>query len=285
VVTRLSAEIEIEIEIEIELRPARAIGDCSVSTIDCILIRVALPAYNEEEALPLLLDRMAVVAAAHFPGRFEVLVVDDGSKDKTAAVVEAFAASHDLPVHLIRHGVNKGLGEAIKTGLRAAAERSSEHDVIITMDSDDTHIPGLIPRMAQLIEEGNDVVIASRYQAGARMMGIPWFRQVLSAGLSLMFQVVFPIPGARDYSCGYRAYRPTLIQQAFAQWGERFISERGFACMVDILMRLHKLGAIVTEVPMVLRYDRKPGATKMPVRRTIKETFGLLLRRRLGDWA
>jgi dolichol-phosphate mannosyltransferase len=246
------------------------------------LIYISLPAYNEEEALPLLLARIATVADDHFEGRLEVIVVDDGSKDRTAEVTRAFAADAAMKVHLVQHAGNKGLGEAIKTGLRAALGHAHADDVIVTMDSDDTHLPGLIPRMAQLIAEGNDVVIASRYQPGARMVGIPWHRQMLSKGLSLMFQVVYPIPGARDYSCGYRAYRPDVLRAGFDKWGEQFVSERGFACMVDILMKLHMLGAIVTEAPMVLRYDRKPGETKMPVRKTIRQTFGLLLRRRFG---
>jgi dolichol-phosphate mannosyltransferase len=246
------------------------------------LIYISLPAYNEEEALPLLLDRIATVAHDAFHGRLQVIVVDDGSKDNTAQVTRDFAAKGVLTVHLVQHAGNKGLGEAIRTGLRAALERAGDDDVIVTMDSDDTHLPGLIPRMTQLIAEGNDIVIASRYQPGARMVGIPAHRQLLSKGLSLMFQVVYPIPGARDYSCGYRAYRPSLLRAGFDKWGEQFVSERGFACMVDILMKLHMLGAIVTEVPMVLRYDRKPGETKMPVRKTIKQTFGLLLRRRFG---
>jgi len=246
------------------------------------LIYVALPAYNEEEALPLLLGRLAAVAERHFPDRMQVIVVDDGSRDRTAEVTRAFAVQSRMPVHLVPHGVNRGLGQAIQTGLRAALDRAGDEDVVVTMDSDDTHIPGLIPRMAQLIEEGNDVVIASRYQPGARMVGIPWHRQMLSKGLSLMFQVVYPIPGARDYSCGYRAYRPSTLRAAYERWGDRFVSERGFACMVDILMKLHMIGALVTEAPMVLRYDRKPGETKMPVRKTIVQTFALLLRRRFG---
>jgi dolichol-phosphate mannosyltransferase len=244
---------------------------------------VALPAYNEEEALPPLLNRFADVSATFFNSKVEVVVVDDGSKDGTAAVVQSFAGNPAIAVKLVPHGVNKGLGVAISTGLRAAlAACASDDDVIVTMDSDNTHNPGLMMRMAQLVEEGNDVVIASRYQPGARMMGIPWYRQFLSNGLSMMFRVVYPIPGARDYSCGFRAYRASYIKQAFAKWGDDFVSEKGFACQVDILMKLHMLGAIVTELPMVLRYDLKPGATKMNVRKTIKDTFGLLLRRRLG---
>ena len=246
------------------------------------MIYVALPAYNEEEALPLLLSRIAGVAERHFGDDIQVIVVDDGSRDRTAEVTREFAERSRMQVHLVPHGVNRGLGQAIQTGLRAALDRAGDEDVIVTMDSDDTHIPGLIPRMVQLIEEGNDVVIASRYQPGARMVGIPWNRQLLSKGLSLMFQVVYPIPGARDYSCGYRAYRPSVLRAAYDRWGDRFVSERGFACMVDILMKLHMIGALVTEASMVLRYDRKPGETKMPVRKTIVQTFALLLRRRFG---
>jgi dolichol-phosphate mannosyltransferase len=246
------------------------------------LIVIALPAYNEEIALPLLLARIASLSEQHFNHQVRVIVVDDGSADDTAGVTRAFAARSALAVNLVPHGVNRGLGEAIKTGLRAALDAAGPDDIIVTMDSDDTHLPGLIPRMALLIEEGNDVVIASRYQRGARMVGIPWYRQALSGGLSMLFQLAYPIPGARDYSCGYRAYRPALLRAAFERWGDQFVSERGFACMVDILMKLHMLGAIVTEAPMVLRYDRKPGATKMPVRKTIVQTFALLLRRRFG---
>lgn len=246
------------------------------------MIVIALPAYNEEIALPLLLERIAALSEQHFNHQVRVIVVDDGSADRTAEVTRAFAAQSALSVELAPHDVNRGLGEAIKTGLRAALAVAGPNDIIVTMDSDDTHLPGLIPRMAQLIEEGNDVVIASRYQRGARMIGIPWYRQMLSGGLSVLFQLAYPIPGARDYSCGYRAYRPAQLQAGFARWSDQFVSEAGFACMVDILMKLHMLGAIVTEVPMVLRYDRKPGATKMPVRKTIVQTFALLLRRRFG---
>jgi dolichol-phosphate mannosyltransferase len=246
------------------------------------LIFIVLPAYNEEQALPLLLGRIALVSERRFNHQIQVIVVDDGSMDATLAVTQNFAASSPLRIHIVPHGQNKGLGEAIKTGLKTALEFADHDDVIVTMDSDDTHLPTLIPRMALMIEEGNDVVIASRYQNGARMVGIPWHRQMLSKGLSLLFQATYPIPGARDYSCGYRAYRPAVLRQAFEKWGDQFVSERGFACMVDILMKLHRLGAIVNEAPMVLRYDRKPGATKMPLRKTITQTFALLLRRRFG---
>jgi dolichol-phosphate mannosyltransferase len=247
------------------------------------VIFVVLPAYNEAEALPRLLRRIASISRAHFGHSLRIIVADDGSADGTPELAHQVAAAEDLCLEVVSHAVNQGLGAAIKTGLTTALARSNDHDdVIVTMDADDTHLPGLIPRMVQMIEEGNDLVIASRFQPGARMLGIPRYRQLLSTGLSWLFRVVYPIPGARDYSCGYRAYRAGLLREAFARFGDTLFVERGFACMVDILIKLHLVGAIVNEVPMILRYDRKPGATKMPVKKTIVQTFRLLGRRRLG---
>jgi dolichol-phosphate mannosyltransferase len=247
------------------------------------VIFVVLPAYNEAEALPRLLRRIASISRAHFGHSLRIIVADDGSADGTPELAHQVAAAENLCLEVVSHAVNQGLGAAIKTGLTTALARSNDHDdVIVTMDADDTHLPGLIPRMVQMIEEGNDLVIASRFQPGARMLGIPRYRQLLSTGLSWLFRVVYPIPGARDYSCGYRAYRAGLLREAFARFGDTLFAERGFACMVDILIKLHLVGAIVNEVPMILRYDRKPGATKMPVKKTIVQTFRLLGRRRLG---
>ncbi len=247
------------------------------------MIFVVLPAYNEAEALPRLLRRIASISRAHFGHSLRIIVADDGSADGTPELAHQVAAAEDLCLEVVSHAVNQGLGAAIKTGLTTALARSNDHDdVIVTMDADDTHLPGLIPRMVQMIDEGNDLVIASRFQPGARMLGIPRYRQLLSTGLSWLFRVVYPIPGARDYSCGYRAYRAGLLREAFERFGDTLFAERGFACMVDILIKLHLVGAIVNEVPMILRYDRKPGATKMPVKKTIVQTFRLLGRRRLG---
>jgi dolichol-phosphate mannosyltransferase len=247
------------------------------------VIFVALPAYNEAEALPRLLARLAATSKTHFNEGVRILIADDGSKDGTPEAARAAADAHGLYLEIVTHEVNRGLGEAIKTGLTGALARSTDgDDIIFTMDSDDTHLPGLMPRMAQMIKEGSDLVIASRYQNGARMVGIPWYRQMLSTGLSILFRIVYPIPGARDYSCGYRAYRASTLRNAFECFGDTLFVERGFACMVDILIKMHLAGAVVNEAPMILRYDRKPGATKMPVKRTIVQTFRLLARRRVG---
>src|SRR5262249_45187187 len=103
-----------------------------------------------------------------------------------------------------------------------------------------------------------------------------------SKGASWLFQFFFPIHGVRDYTCGYRAYRAGAMKQLIDRHGKEFISERGFSCMVDILLRLRESDLVFTEVPMVLRYDLKPGLSKMKVAQTIFDTLKLLMKRRFG---
>lgn len=243
------------------------------------MVIVTLPAYNEEAALPLLLERIREsMEEAGFD--YRVIVVNDGSADGTAAAIDALKGS--MPLERVDHETNRGLGEAVRTGLLHALEGASERDIIVTMDSDNTHTPGLIAGMVRGIREGNDVVIASRFRPGARIMGVPFYRRVLSTGASLVFRAAFPTRNVRDFTSGYRAYRASVLLRAFETYGEQFVAESGFSCMVDILLKLRKLDAIMTELPLVLRYDFKYGVSKMMVLRTIGDTLGLLLSRRLG---
>jgi dolichol-phosphate mannosyltransferase len=243
------------------------------------MVIIALPAYNEEKTLPPLL---AAIEDAMAENRidYRVIVVNDGSKDGTAAAVDAAASR--IPVERIDHPENRGLGATIRTGLIAALEGADERDIIVTMDSDNTHTPGLIARMVRGVREGNDVVIASRFQPGARVKGVPFYRRVLSRGASVLFRTLFPTPNVRDFTCGFRAYRAGVLKQAFDTYGEEFVAQSGFSCMVDILLKLRGLDAIMTEVPLILRYDLKFGVSKMLVVKTIKETLGLVAVRRLG---
>jgi dolichol-phosphate mannosyltransferase len=245
------------------------------------MIHVVLPAYNEADALPPLLSRLKKASLGHLQSGLSVIVVDDGSADGTAEVARS-AGGSGLEVRVLVHPQNRGLSDAIRTGLVAAVEQAGDDDVIVTMDADDTQGPGLISRMTMLIEEGNDVVVASRYAPGGRVLGVPAHRRALSRGASTLFRLVYPVTGVRDYTCGYRAYRAGLLRQAFARWGRDFVSEPGFSCMVDILLKLDRLGAVITEAPLILRYDRKPGESKMNVRRTILQTLKLLGRHRFG---
>jgi dolichol-phosphate mannosyltransferase len=242
-------------------------------------VLVVLPAYNEAEALPpLLYSIQAALEPANIP--YRVIVVDDGSHDATADVTRR--AIERMPVKLVPHGTNQGLAAAIRTGLTAALSQCAGEEVIVTMDCDNTHPPRLILDMLARIDAGLDVVIASRFQQGAAVIGVPRSRQFYSVAARWLFQVLFPIRGVRDYTCGYRAYRANALKQAVARYGDGLISETGFSCMADLLLKLRTLPLAMGEVPLELRYDRRGGGSKMRVLRTIRQTLSLLLRRRFG---
>jgi dolichol-phosphate mannosyltransferase len=247
---------------------------------------VALPAYNEELCLPPLLESFGELFK-RLPKSADpiVIVVDDGSKDGTGRVTEELAKR--LPVRLVRHPQNRGLGEAIKTGLRAAMEESrSDRDVIVCMDADDTHPPRYVVPMLKKITKGADLVIASRYRKGSRQVGVPLFRQAMSGGAFLLFCAFLGLPGVRDYTCGFRAYRSGLIRRAFDVYGDDLITRNGFACTDQLLVNIACLGKIrMEEIPFILRYDRKKGASKLNLGLTIVETFKLLsvARKRLKE--
>ncbi len=224
-------------------------------------IVVMMPAYNEEQDLPGLLER--IEAALRGWADYRVLIVDDGSADRTAEI--ALAAAERMPLELIRHERNRGLGAAIRTGLMAACAA----DVVVTLDADNSQDPELIRAMVARLEEGHDVVIASRFQPGAREVGVPPLRLLLSHVSSAGIRVLVRYPGARDYTCGFRAYRGAVLRRLVDAYGEAFVRENGFSCMLEILLNLRRIDARVGEVPLVLRYDLKAGASKMRVLRTM----------------
>lgn len=240
---------------------------------------VALPAYNEEDCLPPLLNSFRRVFA-RLDASYDplIIIVDDGSKDRTAQVVRN-AAAKGYPVVLVQHEKNKGLGEAIKTGLREVAARSkSPNDVLICMDADDTHPPRFVVPMIKKLDRLNaDLVIASRFRKGSSQHGVPLDRQILSLGALVLFKIFLNLKGVRDYTCGFRAYRLSMVNKSLEHYGDDIITRAGFACTDQLLVNMACLGAKITEVPFVLRYDRKVGESKLQLNTTIIETLKLLL--------
>lgn len=238
---------------------------------------VVLPAFNEEASLPPLLHRLADVARTE---KVTVWVVDDGSADATVAVAEAGYGG--LDVRVVRHLVNLGLGRAVQSGLRAALEEAGPDDVVVVMDADDTHDPSLIRALQAEITAGADVAICSRFVPGGDDRTAPFGRRLLSRGAAQLFHRALDVDGVRDFTSGYRAYRASLLARASAHWGERLIEEQGFACMVELLLKLRHCRPVITEVPLALRYDRKQGPSKLKLRRTVVQYLKLLARDRLS---
>ncbi|MFS0897885.1 glycosyltransferase [Mycolicibacterium litorale] len=236
-------------------------------------VHIVLPAYNEERSLPPLLERIDRLAASQ---PLTVWVIDDGSADDTAAV--ATGGPPSLHVNLVSHDVNLGLGQAIQTGLRSVLTVAADDDVLVVMDADDTHDPTLVAALVAEIDNGADIAICSRFTDGGDDTTAPPLRRLMSRGAAHMFRVVAKVDGVRDFTSGYRAYRVSLLRRAAGHWGERLVVEQGFACMVELLLKLRHLNPRIAEVPLVLQYDRKQGASKLKLARTLRQYFTLLVR-------
>jgi dolichol-phosphate mannosyltransferase len=239
---------------------------------------VILPAFNEAEALPDLLPRLAEIAA-NGPG-LRAWVVDDGSTDDTAAIVRR--GVEGLDIRLISHPTNLGLGAALQSGIKAVLQAAHDDDFVVVMDADDTHDVSVIEAMTWKLRAGADIVVASRFVDNGDDQTAPPFRRFLSRGASLVFRICLPITGPRDFTSGFRAYRVSLLRRATNHFGDALVTERGFACMVELLLKLRYCRPLITEVPMVLRYDRKRTPSKLKLARTIVQYIKLAVRDRLS---
>ena len=145
------------------------------------------------------------------------------------------------------------------------------------MDADDTHDPAMIRKMHERIDQGADVVICSRFVAGGDDSTAPPFRRLLSRGAAVTFERMLGLDGVHDFTSGFRAYRVSLLARAAKHWGERLVEERGFACMVELLLKLRHANPVIAEVPLVLQYDRKLSAQQAqaaPHHRPVREAAG-----------
>jgi len=241
---------------------------------------ILLPAFEEEENLPDLLSNLAKTMRTWPDGAppYCVLVVDDGSADGTA---EAARRATGLELEVLVHEVNQGLGAAMRTGIEHVLEHGAAEDLLIALDADNTHPTNLMPLMVEKAQAGADIVIASRYEPGAEIHGLDTFRIFVSWGASWLLRVMFPC--ARDYTCGYRCYRVALLRWGAARYGADFLNQKGFSVMVDLLLKLRRKASRIEEVPLILRYDLKRGASKMNVASTAGTTLRLLGRRFCGN--
>ncbi|MEM0911026.1 MAG: glycosyltransferase [Pseudomonadota bacterium] len=239
-------------------------------------ILVVLPAYNEEESLPNLLSRFETTAE-QTGTEFQIFVVNDGSTDKTKELV--LSRESALSINLLDHEVNRGLGQAVQTGLRKVAEIGGSDDIVVLMDADDTHNPETAIQLAKSIQSGADISIASRFVNGGDDRTAPPFRRLLSRGAALIFKTLLPVDSVvNDFTSGFRGYRVSVLQRAIGHWGERLIEENGFACMVELLLKLRHTNPAIVEVPLKLQYDRKLGVSKIRILSTIFQYLKLAIR-------
>lgn len=239
------------------------------------MIYIVLPAYNEEKNIGIVLGKIQ----ADFSNRnipFCVVVVNDGSADRTSEIVKSFSSR--INIQLFEFEKNRGVGEVFQTAFKFVAQNSSdpENDFCIVLDADNTQDTDCIPVMVQKILAGNDLVIASRFEPGGGMPGCPLFRQILSIGVSYLLRFYIGLPGVKDYSTFFRAYRVSLLRDGLNRYGENILEGKGFAVITGLLIKLGNISQKMTEIPTVLRYDLKHGRSGNRILKTISGYLSLL---------
>lgn len=243
-------------------------------------LTVILPAYNEEENIRTLVERwlkMQEKLNIKYGYELHIVAVNDGSKDRTREIAEQLEKEYKN-FKLVNHPQNKGLGEAVKTGITFFLDHCPDSFAMCLMDCDNTQDPVYIYDMIdQMREEESDVVIASRYQKGAEVKGVSGIRLLMSEGAKYVFSIILHVPSVKDYTCGYRLYSRKMLLSASSRFGKDLVTESGFTCMVEVLYKLYCCGAVFSEVPFALRYDYKKGASKMEVLKTAVNSIRLSL--------
>jgi dolichol-phosphate mannosyltransferase len=233
-------------------------------------IFIVVPAYNEEEGLPRVLDEITSVLDKDGYERL-FIVVNDGSKDRTQEIAEEYATR--LPVEIIRHPTNLNVGAVFRDGLTRAAELAGPDDILLTTEGDNTCEPSIFTDMIRYIRKGADAVAATRYDKGGRIEGFPPMRRLYSWGINTMLRVMYPIKGISDYSIFMRAYRADLIQRSIAHYGQDWIESVGFVANAEILIKARVFKPRCASAPMLYRYGVKAGGSKLNVKKTILGYF------------
>ena len=234
---------------------------------------VVLPAYNEERDVEILVDtwqKLREKLSREYHLELTLVVVNDGSRDQTEQICLRLEQAHDNFI-LVNHEKNKGLGAAVNTGFEYAVNHVKGCQCICLMDCDNTQDPGYIFSMLDTMyhtREGYDVVIASRYQNGAKVHGLSKYRLLTSEGARLLYSLLIPVKNVKDYTCGYRLYTKEMIEKSIEAYQGSFVTETGFTCMAEILYKIKCVGGRFAEVPFELHYEKKEGESKMRVLKT-----------------
>lgn len=215
-------------------------------------LSVVIPAYNEAKnirqgTLQKVADLLGGQAYA-----YELMVVDDGSEDETAELVEAFAKGHP-PTRLIRGG-HQGKARAVISGVLAASGR-----YVLFMDMDLSTSLTHIADAVNALEGGADIIIASREDPGAHRVGEPWVRRWLAKAFNYLVRLLL-LPGISDTQCGFKAFRREVAQELFPRLIVFGLSRgnvkgpRVTAFDVELLVLARKRRYSIKQIPVTWRH-------------------------------
>jgi len=226
------------------------------------LLSIVIPAYNEERRLPPTLDSIyAFLTELSFS--FEVIVVDDGSDDQTAAVARKTRSRQNIRV--LRLPVNQGKGAAVQKGLLATTG-----EYVLIMDADNATRIDELAKLLPVARWGFPVVIGSRYlQRDSIKIKQPWYRILISRLGNRLIQIVL-LPGIKDTQCGFKLFTSGAAKQIAS-----LITMKRFSFDMEMLTIARSLGEPIKEVP-VNWYDA-PGTRLRPIKASLQTFRDLLL--------
>lgn len=212
---------------------------------------IIVPTYNELANAPLLIRRIF----KHIPNS-DVLVVDDGSPDKTGEAIREL--QQEFPtLHLLERKTKLGLGSAYRLGFAWGLEQGYEE--LIEMDADLSH---RVRDLKMMIDEkelqpNTDLVIGSRWIPGGRTENWSKGRELLSRAANLYVQAMLGL-GVKDSTAGFRIYSAAILRRLNFQ----SIKSDGYSFQIEMTRSVHKLGGKIIEVPITFR-ERENGVSKM----------------------
>lgn len=211
---------------------------------------VIIPTYNEIENISAMIAKVLSLTEP-----FDLLVIDDGSPDGTAAIVKEAIRSNGDKIHLIERSGKLGLGTAYLTGFRWALEHN--YDYICEMDCDFSHNPDDLARLYKACVEGADVAIGSRYVTGVNVVNWPIGRVIMSYYASAYVRRMLSMK-VRDCTAGFVCFSNKVLQTIDMD----NIRMRGYGFQIEMKYTAHKLGFKIKEVPIIFT-DRTQGTSKM----------------------
>jgi dolichyl-phosphate beta-glucosyltransferase len=216
-------------------------------------LSLVIPAYNEQARLPYTLSQIETYVCREGLD-CEVIVVDNGSRDATSAVVQQ-ASLRFSALRLLRTD-RRGKGRAVRTGMLAA-----EGAVVIFADADLSWEVEDLSRFVGLVDERTPIVIGSREGVGARRVGEPIYRHLMGRVFNRVVQAL-AVPGIEDSQCGFKAFRADAARAVFSR--QRI---DGFGFDVEVLYLARRLGFALQVVP--LHWEHKENSRVAPVRDTL----------------
>ena len=233
----------------------------SSGTLFYLSVFVVLPTYNEAENI----ERLLTDIRRNAPDA-QILVIDDSSPDGTGKIAQRTGESLG-GIEVITRAQKSGLGSAYRHGFDVALGLGA--DIVITMDSDFSHDPSVIPTMISLIGSGADLVVGSRYILGGGTRNWPLHRRILSRAANIYASSMLGL-GVHDSTSGFRAYHASALTEIDPTTGEA----EGYAFLTELIRRMARRGSVIKETPIIFA-DRLHGRSKMSGR-IIAESIGLV---------